>query len=68
MESTIKWQIGTPIKKGEYLVSCGGRKEVLIFYWHEDRFWVYDEQIMPNRIVKAWCKLSDIKPYKEEDK
>lgn len=67
MESVIKWQIGEPIKKGEYLVSCKGRKEVLILY-RNDNFWIYDEQIIPDSIVKAWCKLSDIKPYKEETK
>lgn len=62
MESKIKWQTGEPKEEGDYLVSlkdgcvtfdgfgCFGRKKW--FYYRSD-------------FILAWCKLSDIEPYKE---
>lgn len=57
MESVIKWQTGTPTKNGKYLVFVYG--EIDITYW-DSRF-----QWAKYLSVIAWCKLSDIEPYKE---
>lgn len=57
MESVIKWQTGTPTKNGKYLVFVYG--EIDITYW-DSRF-----QWTKYLSVIAWCKLSDIEPYKE---
>lgn len=62
-ESVIKWQTGDPKSVGFYLVSTA-KNEVVInhvtidendnFVWFSGK----DE-------ILAWCKLSDIEPYKE---
>ena len=66
MESVIKWQTGEPKESGAYLITTNNG-QVFADYW----------RIFPNRSdwdyrdkfdVKAWCKLSDIEPYKEETK
>jgi hypothetical protein len=65
MESTIKWQTETPKIGGEYLV-CLKDESVTT-----DKFLVVDglerdwKRFNKSYIV-AWCKLSDIKSYKEE--
>ena len=73
-ESTIQWQHGEPKEEGNYLVSLlDGRIEVdkwLIPLIPES---MWDEEDVPvweknDEEVVAWCKLSDIKPYKEERK
>ena len=70
MESTIKWKTGVPEEEGEHLVTliCG-KVKVAEFY----KYKVADKEYwgcIPYGIVgvKAWCKLSDIKPCKEETK
>ena len=68
MESVIKWQTGEPHEDGEYLVSLEDgsvcRDEWRELYCEDDiKCWVYNEGE-----VTAWCKLSDIKPYKEKTK
>ena len=64
--STIQWQTGEPKEGGWYLIAAYNGK-ITIDLW----------RIFPNRSgweyrnkvdVVAWCKLSDIKPYKEETK
>ena len=71
--SVVKWQNGEPKEEGEYLVVVHGKRV------QEDQVYTYDE--IKNGSVKkvyvwtvhwptavtAWCKLSDIKPYKEEE-
>lgn len=70
--SKIKWHTGEPKKEGKYVVSLlGGRVMVDELYSYEyikgsssiiEFAWrcnFFDDVI-------AWCKLSDIKPYKEE--
>lgn len=64
--SHIKWQTGEPEENGEYLVSLEDgsvcRDEWRELYCDDDmKCWVYNEGE-----VKAWSKLSDIEPYKEE--
>jgi hypothetical protein len=62
-QSCIKWQTGEPKESGAYLITTYS-KNVFVDYW----------RVFPNKCdwdyrdkfdVKAWCKLSDIKPYKE---
>ena len=64
--SIIHWHTGEPKENGEYLVSLEDgsvcRDEWRELYCGDDiKCWVYNEGE-----VKAWCKLSDIVPYKEE--
>lgn len=66
MESVIKWQTGEPTKSGAYLITTS-RGRVFADYWRvfpDKCDWDYRDKID----VKAWCKLSDIEPYKEEKK
>lgn len=69
MESTIKWHTGEPKEGGEYIVTLYNGVITYdeyccvtssdgddVFFWNN---WDEDSII-------AWCKLSDIKPYKEE--
>lgn len=59
MESVIKWQTGEPKENGTYLVSTlDGFIEVS--NWGTC---AWDTQLSDS--VIAWCKLSDIEPYKE---
>ena len=61
MESTIKWQTGEPKENCRYLVTTiDGRiaTEVMV---KDD---LHDKHFF-KEYVKAWCKLSDIEPYKE---
>lgn len=58
--SIIHWQTGEPQESGTYLV-CTANEYVDVFYFeltsktHKDIF---------NRVVIAWCKLTDINPYR----
>ena len=70
--SNIKWHTGEPKDNGMYLATfiktSEGDTSVVPLYrirgnW-ETTSW---DSVKPKRI-KAWCKLSDIKPYKEDDK
>ena len=65
MESVIKWQTGEPKETGEYLVTTlDGLVDYDVLYKHSDGYlyWGFYDN------VDAWCKLSDIEPYKEETK
>lgn len=57
---SIPWQTGEPNESGAYLITTYNGK-VLTDYWRVYR-WDYRNRFE----VKSWCKLSDIKPYKEE--
>ena len=63
MESTIKWQTGEPKEFGLYLVTLNdgsiATEEWYKFSDVDDWHYFWNE-------VKAWCKLSDIQPYKKE--
>jgi hypothetical protein len=63
MESVIKWQTGKPKESGSYIVT-------LRFGLIEEDSWnnIIQRWSRNNGEVIAWCKLSDIKPYKEESK
>ena len=79
MESTIKWQTGEPKENGTYLVTYRFGHYTIentmekiydisigtsywVSFWHN-----YDDEHSDCRVI-AWCKLSDIEPYKEEKK
>lgn len=66
--SKIQWHTGEPKENGEYLVTLEDgsvcRDEWRELYCEDDiKCWVYNEGE-----VIAWCKLSDVKPCKEETK
>ena len=71
MESIIKWKTGQPKEEGEYLVVVHGKRvEVDQLYACDEingnrveKVFVWNENWL--RTVTAWCKLSDIEPYKE---
>ena len=70
MESVIKWQTGEPKEECEYLVTFeykDGHAEVCVTSWSAimKGFRTNKDNI---RYTLAWCKLSDITPYKEETK
>ena len=64
MESVIKWQTGIPEECGSYIVTTDEGTVVIASFYNE-----YSPDVEFFRIcVTAWCKLSDIEPYKEETK
>ena len=63
MESIIKWQTGEPKENGDYLVTV---QDSVLKYRRNNGFWMYCGLIIRDKVVSAWCKLSDIEPYKEE--
>lgn len=62
--SQIKWQTGEPKEDGKYLITVKGKKIVYITtdFWDNREEWT----TFLTESVVAWCKLSDIEPYKEE--
>lgn len=63
MESTIKWQTGEPKEDGRYLVTTIDGHIATAAIAKND---LHDKYFFKT-YVKAWCKLSDIAPYKEEN-
>lgn len=70
--SIIHWQTGEPEENGFYVVSYqfpnSSRANVTALVY-TGKTWINGDwqEIDKNRIT-AWCKLSDIEPYKEETK
>ena len=72
MESIIKWQTGEPTEEGYYLVVIHGpcvELDKLYSYdrienEHTSKVFTWTKHF--SREILAWCKLSDIEPYKEE--
>lgn len=62
--SQIKWQTGEPKEGGYYLITTdSGRITTDLWRIFPNRSnWEYRNKFE----IKAWCKLNDIKPYKEE--
>lgn len=62
--SRIKWQTGEPKEEGVYLVTTifGEVKTSTYIKAKAIDFGVFSQDVV------AWCKLSDIEPYKEETK
>lgn len=65
-QSCIKWQTGEPKESGIYIVTTSSNI-VRISYWNNGCFLINDLPFSTLKI-KAWSKLSDIEPYKEETK
>ena len=64
MESVIKWQTGEPKEMGKYIITTDNG-EVRTIYFHPKE--AVDLEFFEIAVI-AWCKLSDIEPYKEEKK
>lgn len=64
MESVIKWQTGKPKVKGSYIITTDEGTIALASFYPDNSSDVEFFRIC----VTAWCKLSDIEPYKEETK
>lgn len=65
MESVIKWQTGETKEEGEYIVQLKYYNRLTISSW--ERFsngWNWT--VFSKSEIIAWCKLSDIEPYKDE--
>ena len=69
--SIIHWETGEPKEEGAYLITTL-RGKISFDRWLTElpRFTDEDNECgwEYNREVIAWCKLSDIEPYKEEEK
>ena len=65
MKSTIEWQTGEPKEGGYYLITTdSGRITTDLWRIFPNRSnWEYRNKFE----VVAWCKLSDIEPYKEKE-
>jgi hypothetical protein len=64
--SVIKWHTGEPKEGGYYLITtdCGRITTDLWRIFPNRNYWEFRGKFD----IKAWCKLSDIQPYKEETK
>lgn len=62
MESTIKWQTGKPKEEGLYIVTTLGGNVCIDEYYNKCG-WVRIKEVC----IVAWCKLSDIEPYKDKE-
>ncbi len=63
IESVIKWRTGLPDIEGEYLIT-EDNGDVSVDCWCVLEHYQYWAQHRDDEVV-AWCKLSDIEPYKE---
>lgn len=67
MESTIKWQTGTPKYDGYYIVTIllsDGRPFVTSMFRAGYHWYTPDgKRVSDQGLVTAWFRLRDIKPY-----
>ena len=63
MKSIINWQTGEPKSHGRYLIQTKD-DGLQIAFWSS---YVQSWSLYNNSEIIAWCKLSDIEPYKEEE-
>lgn len=70
MESVIKWHTGEPKENDVYFVSLklGSSVTTTILNYYRGVWLNFKSSVFPSEYVIAWCKLSNIKPYKEETK
>lgn len=64
-QSIIKWQTGEPKNIGTYLVTTKSGL-VRTVYWNGN-FWIINDLACNPNIIIAWCKQTNIEPYKEEE-
>lgn len=64
--SVIKWQTGEPKENDVYFVSLVfGNSEVTTLLNYYRGVWLnFKSSEFPSEFVIAWCKLSNIEPYK----
>ena len=65
--SIIHWQTGEPKEEGTYVTTretSRGHIYTCENFWYKGRWYA---KACDNSTTIAWCKLSDIKPYKEEE-
>ena len=71
MESVIKWQTGVPEEEGMYIISTDGQVKVseciMVDIEEQDCESIVWREF-DDEDIAAWCKLSDIEPYKERRK
>ena len=68
MESKIKWQTGEPKHDGVYIVTSFDSSQKINICRVLEKVgykWMNGSLEVRCYNIKAWCKLSDIKPYKE---
>ena len=66
--SIVHWQTGEPKEEGEYLITTyNGKVRTDEFYHYSVSGKEYGTFIKYANPI-AWCKLSDINPYKEDSK
>ena len=66
MVSKVEWQTGVPKERGAYIVSlANGEVGYDYFGFWDSVKWVW--QFNMDSEVKAWCKLSNIEPYKGKE-
>lgn len=63
MESIIKWKKGVPKEAGRYIATNNNGYVISTGFHPND---MIDRLFFESYII-AWCKLSEIKPYKEEE-
>ena len=61
--SQIKWQTGEPKVKGSYIITTDEGTVALASFYQDNSSDVEFFRIC----VTAWCKLSDIEPYKDKE-
>ena len=70
MESVIKWHTEEPKKSGAYIATYKKTSEcdayVVALYRIGKNWETTSWDVIPSERVVAWCKLSDIEPYKEK--
>lgn len=64
-QSIIKWKTGKPKEEGAYLATTKSGL-IRIVYWNAT-CWLINNLPYNSNIIKAWCKLSNIEPYKDEE-
>ena len=70
MESLIKWQTGEPKENDMYFVSLvlGNSVVTTLLNYYRGVWLNFKSSAFPSEYVIAWCELSNIEPYKEEQK
>ena len=61
--SIIHWEKGKPTEGGRYIITIQGIGVTTSSFTPGD---AHDEHFFEEYVI-AWCKLSDIKPYKEKE-
>ena len=65
-ESIINWHVGKP-KDEPCTCIVTTSSGITRTAWWNSNFWIINGLPFDASKVKAWCKLSDIEPYEEEE-